>query len=171
MGNNYISPVTAAKELIQKYTITSAPVDVESICCEEGIRIISMDMHEIEDIAKKPSAGAIQKHPQFGYTILVNESDIAVRQRFTIAHELGHFFLHMDKDAQENKIITSFRMDSSPKERQANAFAANLLMPESLVRQEHARMVIPVSDSLADIFRVSKQAMRFRLDELELLYV
>lgn len=171
MGNNYISPVTAAKELIQKYTITSAPVDVESICCEEGIRIISMDMHEIEDIAKKPIAGAIQKHPQFGYTILVNESDIAVRQRFTIAHELGHFFLHMDKDAQENKIITSFRMDSSPKERQANAFAANLLMPESLVRQEHARMVIPVSDSLADIFRVSKQAMRFRLDELELLYV
>ena len=163
MGNNYISPVTAAKELIQKYTITSAPVDVESICCEEGIRIISMDMHEIEDIAKKPIAGAIQKHPQFGYTILVNESDIAVRQRFTIAHELGHFFLHMDKDAQENKIITSFRMDSSPKERQANAFAANLLMPESLVRQEHARMVIPVSDS--------KQAMRFRLDELELLYV
>ena len=162
MGNNYISPVTAAKELIQKYTITSAPVDVESICCEEGIRIISMDMHEIEDIAKKPIAGAIQKHPQFGYTILVNESDIAVRQRFTIAHELGHFFLHMDKDAQENKIITSFRMDS---------FAANLLMPESLVRQEHARMVIPVSDSLADIFRVSKQAMRFRLDELELLYV
>ncbi|WP_295766053.1 ImmA/IrrE family metallo-endopeptidase [uncultured Oscillibacter sp.] len=171
MGNSYISPVTAAKELIQKYTITSAPVDVESICCEEGIRIISMDMHEIEDIAKKPIAGAIQKHPQFGYTILVNESDIAVRQRFTIAHELGHFFLHMDKDAQENKIITSFRMDSSPKERQANAFAANLLMPESLVRQEHARMVIPVSDSLADIFRVSKQAMRFRLDELELLYV
>ena len=170
MGNNYISPVTAAKELIQKYTITSAPVDVESICCEEGIRIISMDMHEIEDIAKKPIAGAIQKHPQFGYTILVNESDIAVRQRFTIAHELGHFFLHMDKDAQEDK-ITSFRMDSSPKERQANAFAANLLMPESLVRQEHARMVIPVSDSLADIFRVSKQAMRFRLDELELLYV
>ena len=62
-------------------------------------------------------------------------------------------------------------MDSSAKARQATTFAANLLMPESLVRQEHGRMVIPVSDSLAEIFRVSKQAMRFRLDELELLYV
>ena len=171
MDYGYPSPVKAAKELVQRYDITSAPVDVDAICLQEGIRIISMDMHEIEAIAKKQIAGAIQRHPQFGYTILVNESDIAVRQRFTNAHELGHFFLHMDKSTQENKIITSFRMDSSPKERQANTFAANLLMPESLVRQEHGRMVIPVSDSLAEIFRVSKQAMRFRLDELELLYV
>lgn len=171
MEYRYTSPAMAAKELVRKYGIHSAPIDVEAICRQEGIRIFTMDMHEIESIAKKDIAGAIQKHPDYGFTILVNESDIGVRQRFTIAHELGHYFLHMDKDSKENKIITSFRMDSSPIERQANTFAANLLMPEDLVRQEHARMVIPVSDTLAEIFRVSKQTMRIRLEELELIYV
>ena len=169
MERNFSSPVSAAKELIREYNITSAPIDVEAICRQEGIRILSADMHEIESAAQKPISGAIQKHPKFGCTILVNELDREVRKRFTIAHELGHYFLHMGKE--ENKIITSFRMDSSPVERQANVFAANLLMPENLIRQEYERMVIPVSDSLAAIFHVSKQTMRIRLDELELLYV
>lgn len=99
----------------------------------------------------------------------MNERDIKTRARFTIAHELGHYFLHMaDSD---NKVITSFRMDHSLVEKQADAFAAELLMPEDSVRKEYGNMVIPVSDSLARSFNVSKQAMRFRLDRLELIYV
>lgn len=171
MDYSFSSPITAAKELIQRCDIRSAPVNIEAICTQEGIRIFPFDMHELEAIAKKPISGAIQKHPKWGYTILVNEADIAVRQRFTIAHELGHYFLHMNKNVNENKIITSFRMDSSPIERQADTFAVNLLMPENLVREEHEHMVIPVSDSLAKIFNVSKQTMRIRLEELELMYV
>lgn len=71
----------------------------------------------------------------------------------------------------DNKVITSFRMDRSPAERQADKFAAELLMPENLLRQEYAKMIIPVSDSLAEKFNVSKQAMKYRLDSLELIYV
>ncbi len=164
------SPTMEAKKCIHKYGINSAPIDVEAICRSEKIRVFAMDMKELESITQKAIAGVIQKHSDYGFTILVNESDIGARKRFIIAHELGHYFLHMEKE-DSNKIITSFRMDSSPTERQANVFAVNLLIPEDLVRQEHARMVIPVSDSLAKIFCVTKQTMRIRLNELELIYI
>ena len=167
--NIFKSPVAIAKKLLEENHIMCAPVDVEALCRQQGIRVIYVNLDDIEKITGKNISGAIQKHPTKGCTILVNEKDIRTRERFTIAHELGHYLLHMDDS--ENKVITSFRMDQSPIETQANIFAAELLMPEELVRREHANMVIPVSDSLAEIFDVSKQAMRVRLDSLELLYV
>lgn len=92
-----------------------------------------------------------------------------VRARFTIAHELGHYFLHIKDDARQ--IVTSFRRGQSPRETAANKFAAELLMPKNLIKEEYAKMVIPVSDTLAKKFEVSKPAMRIRLDSLGLMYV
>lgn len=164
----FVSPISQAKSIVSKYKISKLPVDIESICRQEGISVHYVDMLEIEMKTKKQVSGIIQKQPD-ECNIFVNERDIYPRQRFTVAHELGHFFLHMQ--GENNKVITSFRMDRSPKETQANSFAAELLMPEELVRAEYKKMVIPVSDSLAELFQVSKQAMRIRLDSLELLYV
>lgn len=164
----FVSPISEAKNIVSKYKINEIPVDVEAICRKEGISVYYVDMSEIEAQTKKQISGIIQKQPG-KCVIFVNENDIRSRQRFTIAHELGHFFLHMEDE--ENKVITSFRMDRSSKETQANLFAAELLMPEELVQKEYKKMVIPVSDSLAEKFHVSKQAMRIRLDNLELVYV
>lgn len=169
MTQNFQSPAAKAKEVLQRYNITAAPVDVEEICRQEKIAVLHIDMGFIEKKAKKEISGAIQKHPERGCTILVNEADIKPRARFTIAHELGHYYLHMNDS--DDKIITSFRMDRSPIEAQANKFAAELLMPEDLVREAHSSMVIPICDSLAGFFCVSKQAMRLRLDNLGLVYV
>ena len=163
------SPVVTAREVIKKHGITEIPVDVEDICKKENIRVVYVNLDDIEKATGRKISGAIQKHPERGCTILVNEKDIKTRARFTIAHELGHYFLHMDDS--ENKVITSFRMDHSPIEKQADTFAAEILMPEDAVREEYENMVIPVSDSLAETFNVSKQAMRYRLDRLELIYV
>jgi len=44
-------------------------------------------------------------------------------------------------------------------------------MPKNLIKEEYAKMVIPVSDTLAKKFEVSKPAMRIRLDSLGLMYV
>lgn len=169
MAHYFNTPIIEAQKLIAECNIKTAPVDVEGICKQLGIKIIRVSMDEIEQIVHKSISGAIQKIPGNLCTIIVNERDISTRARFTIAHELAHYLLHM-KDC-ENQVITSFRMDRSPQETEADRFAAELLMPENLVRSEYAKLIIPVSDSLAKTFDVSKQAMRIRLDNLELMYV
>lgn len=170
MGSAFKSPITMAKDLISKMKEPVLPINVVSLCEEQSIQIYYVDFSEVEKLTGKKISGAIQKRPDGTCRILVNDSDIETRQRFTIAHELGHYYLHMD-DSDGGKLITSFRMDQSPIETQANQFAAELLMPENLLKEEYKKMIIPVSDSLAKKFNVSKQAMRVRLDSLELMYV
>lgn len=97
------------------------------------------------------------------------------RQRFTIAHELGHYILHKETplfvDKKNEKIM--YRNSESTtgeirKEREANAFAASLLMPAKFIGDEWEKMPVhkdPI-EYLANIFNVSGQAMSFRLANL-----
>jgi Zn-dependent peptidase ImmA (M78 family) len=112
----------------------------------------------------------------------VNASDAPVRQRFTIAHECGHYELHKERmpvfiDKQFLRpMLAVFRDGKSSSgedrlEREANAFAASLLMPEHLVLEEVSRLRLDVEDDaavdeLARRFEVSRQAMSFRLANL-----
>ena len=108
--------------------------------------------------------------------ITYNKSNGKLRQRFTIAHEIGHFILH----SKEQPIFIDktpsvmFRNNSSStgedfKEREANAFAASLLMPRTLIEKEILNAPNDIDDAiqhLADMFKVSQQAMSFRLSNL-----
>lgn len=97
------------------------------------------------------------------------------RQKFTIAHELGHYILHRETplfvDKKNEKIM--YRNSESTtgeirKEREANAFAASLLMPAPFIKNEWEKMPLhedPIKH-LANIFNVSEQAMSFRLANL-----
>jgi len=71
--------------------------------------------------------------------ILLNKSDLDKRQRFTLAHEIGHIVLHDQKSKEE---IVDYRKDilnpQGTKEREANKFAAELLMPEDEFRKQFA---------------------------------
>jgi Zn-dependent peptidase ImmA (M78 family) len=102
----------------------------------------------------------------------VNSKHNKHRQRFTIAHEIGHFILHShetlhyDLESADDKRFL-FRADSisSLDETEANRFASELLMPENLVRG----LIESGSNSineLADRFNVSPEAMRYRLINL-----
>lgn len=168
MGSELFSAVTEARKVLKKYELDSLPIDVEGLCDTLGIMVHYVDFSSIEGKVRKEISGAIQKNGE-SYTILVNEDDSDVRARFTIAHELGHYFLHVKDDPRQ--IVTSFRRDRSPRETAANKFAAELLMPKDLVKKEYSKMVIPISDTLAKKFNVSKPAMRNRLDGLDLMYV
>lgn len=98
------------------------------------------------------------------------------RMRFTMAHELGHFILHSKTQAifvdKTPKVF--FRNSASAsgevlKEREANAFAAALLMPKLLVLEQLKHVeadAIKAVDALAEAFKVSSQAMSFRLSNL-----
>ena len=102
------------------------------------------------------------------------------RQRFTIAHELGHFELHramitanvhVDKDFPALMRDPRSATGTEQLEIQANQFAAELLMPSKLIRQELARKQFDIEDErpmeeLAKKFRVSKQALEYRIRNL-----
>lgn len=168
MGSEFISGTAKAREIVAQYNLKNLPIDVEGFCVALGISVIYVDFSSIERRVNKEISGAIQKRGD-EYTILVNEDDSDVRARFTIAHELGHYYLHVKDDPRQ--IVTSFRRDRSARETAANKFAAEFLMPKELIEREYAKMVIPVSDALAQKFNVSKPAMRNRLDSLGLMYV
>lgn len=113
-------------------------------------------------------------------TILINSTKPATRQHFSLGHELGHYFLHRDILKDEKAIIDSedslagprilYRQENTSNEqleREANTFAAALLMPADLVRDGWG--AIPDIERLAQIFQVSTVAMSIRLTELGLV--
>jgi Zn-dependent peptidase ImmA (M78 family) len=110
--------------------------------------------------------------------IAVNENNSEMRQRFTIAHELGHYFLHVNEtmhvDEHETVSAIYFRDSESSNatklnEIQANQFAAELLMPSkevfALAKQELSkrRSMEEVSEDLAKKYEVSITAMSVKL--------
>jgi Zn-dependent peptidase ImmA (M78 family) len=113
----------------------------------------------------------------------VHSKHALVRQRFTIAHEIGHFVLRHHSESGEHVHVdegwkVSARNERSAKgvdvhEIEANRFAAYLLMPEALLKAKVTalrRTTLSESDvlELAKDFKVSEQAMTLRLRSLRL---
>ena len=90
------------------------------------------------------------------WLIELNPSFAETAKRFSIAHELGH------------RILAHSGCGTDPgQEREANIFAAELLMPLGLVKAALKRT--RRLSELARAFQVSKDAMRIKLDEQHLL--
>jgi Zn-dependent peptidase ImmA (M78 family) len=96
--------------------------------------------------------------------MLINAKQFWTRRRFTMAHELGHHVLKHKSGVDRNVFE-----GTSPEEIAANAFAAELLMPEAEVR---ASPRIHGHDEIAELaanFLVSGKAMIIRLESLGLI--
>jgi hypothetical protein len=137
----------------------------------------------------EPLAGFLFANASGGY-ILVNAEDNLPRRRFTAAHELGHYLLHflprlqaardtetylvqsdaIDMVREDEKAIDDKTLSLPEMERQANRFAAELLMPEAVCR-EGWEFTVPkrfLEHQLARDLLVSREAMRWRLRDLAL---
>ena len=113
-------------------------------------------------------------------TIGYNPLESDVRQRFTIAHELGHYLLHKSQGELfvDKKFKAHYRDKTSATgeiktEMQANAFAATILMPEKMIKEELAKSDYDFTDEsqfekLANKFNVSTLAMTYRLANLRI---
>jgi hypothetical protein len=100
-----------------------------------------------------------------GHRIVLRGASSERRRRFTIAHEIGHFVLHPHRVAPQRGGRGNAAWQAQ--EREADQFAAELLMPEDLVREAVLRYGLD-ADRLADSFDVSRQAMQARLKRLGL---
>nr|WP_169793502.1 ImmA/IrrE family metallo-endopeptidase [Alicyclobacillus sendaiensis] len=109
----------------------------------------------------------------------MNEWDATVRKRFTIAHELGHYVLHLHQDPNgfpDDRVDykrTLFDGRTHKPEEEANRYAAALLMPAPILGKILLRGDNNVHDLLG-MFGVSEEALSIRLNKLrrrpELLY-
>src|SRR5258708_24201422 len=111
-----------------------APVDVSGVDAACNARVV---YEELDD-----EVSGFLLREKGSISIAINKQHPANRQRFTLAHELGHLVLHADQgDRLWLDKTYYFRDGSSSKgdqaaEVQANQFAAGLLMPEELVKSE-----------------------------------
>lgn len=135
----------------------SCPIKVVALARELGIRVKRTSQWD------DSICGAIFKDSDGRFTIWTNAKHHENRRRFTVAHELAHFVLHRDAIGDGIEDDALFRSSLGGLiERQANAYAAELLMPMKQVQnciKEGASSI----EQLAACMRVSKTAMSIRL--------
>ena len=124
--------VRQAEQLLQEESLLELPVDLEALAQTRRIFIQAMDS------AEEGVSGMLLRHGDtFGILYSTRILNIGF-QRFCIAHELGHFFIdgHLDQipfDGNKHSSRAGF-VSSDSYEREADHFAAGLLMPTTLVR-------------------------------------
>ncbi|OMP31908.1 ImmA/IrrE family metallo-endopeptidase [Mangrovimonas sp. DI 80] len=168
-----------AYETLLNFNLLQAPIDLYDLANKLSISIESQFLdNDISGFLLKKDEKTI---------IGLNKNHPKVRQRFTIAHEIGHFKLHNSdsplfidyfykgsilRPKNVDKIYRRNKNGNNPlMEKQANFFAANLLMPKKLIEKE----ILELSENLdyddklkrlSEKFKVSEIAMDYRLKAL-----
>ena len=156
-----------AHEVFYKYDNNELPINIEQIASTYGIAL------QYKNLKKNISAILyFDESPR----IIVNKNDHVNRQRFSIAHEMGHLFLEhgLQKHTYEQTIF--FRAKENKNQNQileleANHFAAELLMPSFLLKKRLNEKEYKKLDDkdliskLATEFQVSTIAMQIRLQK------
>ncbi|MGO8749156.1 MAG: ImmA/IrrE family metallo-endopeptidase [Thermoguttaceae bacterium] len=115
---------------------------------------------------QEADGGSLIIEGESDYTIYLSPYTTPLRDNFTIAHELGHFFLHFFLQEPRPEVPRGFtRYGTGPIEWQANRFAAALLMPADLFREKHKAFQHDAF-RLAGFFEVSHAAVEVRGESL-----
>jgi Zn-dependent peptidase ImmA (M78 family) len=161
--------INSVADLVRSSLRLSCPYDTEIAVQELGGRII-------QDVDNMAIDACIRKEGEDSFVIDLNGKKPFLRERFTIAHELGHLFLHMgfliNKDlwGNQQKVFQDsvyYRMSGNytQEESEANEFAAAFLMPRNEFKEQiyknlsYNRIDIP---AIADYFKVSPSAVLTR---------
>lgn len=152
-----------ALALLKKHKITKPEVDVEALARECGLVVAYVD------VEGKLSG---QLYPDMHEITLNTRGRSRVRQRFTLAHELGHWQLghHLLGELPPDTLGYAGAFEDegshegrSPIEIEANTFAAELLMPGPWIRKIPKPLSVGAPSSLAKTYGVSEQAMFYQL--------
>lgn len=154
------------KDWVDTYASNAAAVlrlepggDLHQLVEKLGGRIQYRDLFDAE-----ADADTIFVHGPRDFDIILSTASSPARDRFTIAHELGHYFLHSESGRRP---LVAARSGSDRAEWEANWFAAGLLMPKDAF-QKAFNDGKKSSFELAAMFAVSQQAAVIRMKVLEL---
>lgn len=185
-------------DILNKYGNTNHfPVDIVNVARKIGIKLGSIDFLELEkteDFKKLVEKNGhilgavftngndlfityhnalhkdVEKHELTNLSVEEKRQKLICRQRFTIAHEIAHCCLHMDpcKDKMHIEYRTEQSDGNSSREREANIFAGELLIPKDILIQICVLFNNTISISkFAELFMVSKKVMRARVEYLQ----
>lgn len=150
-----VSRDLAWKILLQE-RITELPVSITGICKNMGIKVKYY-------VPKDDNSGLsviIGGQP----VIFVNKNDSVERQRFTVAHELGHIILgHVGKYRLVNREPSG---SDNPIEQAANVFASRLLAPACVLWG----CGVKTAGDISYLCRISMPAAEYRMERLKVLY-
>lgn len=154
-----------AKTVLDENWDQQLPVNIEQICRACGVITYRRVMPD--DLSGMIVKRATEKNAR----AFIDSDEPAVRRRFTLAHELGHFIertvLAKDNEYGFSEVRMGGRRENDyfPHEFFADEFAGAILMPETKVREfkSEGKSV----QEMARLFDVSVSAMEMRLDNLQ----
>jgi Zn-dependent peptidase ImmA (M78 family) len=152
--------------LLSDHNLTKPPIRIEKVAKDLGVELRSGDLDDVSGLLVRQGNSAV---------IATNSTQSAQRQRFTIAHELGHFLLHegilnhVDRSYRVNYRSAESSQATNVEEIEANYFAASILMPKQLLDELVAEEALDNDSMVAELakqFQVSRLAMSLRLANL-----
>jgi len=153
---DYVRVKQAVRDIHERFGITTPPVNPVEIARNLGTKVLFARFAE--------GFGNISGfYDCDDNTIYVNHDEFPLRQTFTVAHELGHKVLHAEwAKSSDYKMLMrdSDYSGSEPHEKEANAFAAHLLVPRFLLDQYWRGNSI---EALSRLFAVSVPVIKNRL--------
>jgi Zn-dependent peptidase ImmA (M78 family) len=165
LNKNAIADLAHQLANYTKYTVGG---DLDDVVSNLGGKIRYLDLY---GIGNSSDSGSIEINDFMDFTITLANHTGPLRDRFTVAHELGHYVLHYLYPKQvlnENlSKVKAERYGSGRVETEANYFAACLLMPEEEYRAEYTSQ-FGAHSILSDKFAVSTRASRLRAKNLSL---
>ena len=160
--------IMTAKQVLDKYWDSTAPVDPVAIANKVGIKVYTSSN------MPKELSGVIQKDKQSNQLrIIVNGSLNEHQRRFTMAYELGHYFNTEEFDGQidDSTDILIYNRDNNSSQRKFEVFkfAVELLMPKEAVYYFLFKKKYFTIKQLVEVFNVSEMAIVNRLKNLGII--
>jgi len=158
-----------AANLVKQDRLSGPPVDVAAIIARKGLKLVVCDV---------PGSLSGKLYPDQREVLVNSRGRSQGRQRFTMAHELGHWELrhHLEDELPEDSQGFDGAYGSgegaegrSNVEIEANTYAAELLMPGAWIRRERKPLSPGKPDQLAELYQVSREAMFYQLMHYKML--
>jgi Zn-dependent peptidase ImmA (M78 family) len=155
-----------ARKLIEDLKLSGPPVPEQKVARLAGLDVIPYGF--------PPEISGVLVYSGGIKAIGVNTSHPQVLQRFSVAHELGHFMLGHDNDFFldfSDPAISQLEEDRADNNAdvEANEFAAELLMPMDMLKHDYKTNRTHDPKELGRRYEVSEQALWVRLLSLRLV--